>query len=164
MTNSLSGRRFHRRYLEGVSLSVLIANGDIFAWAESVRAKAIAAFVIILSRLVVIENPAAMLGPTRLVDQKTEFVWLTFPKPAHATVVALLLPERGVDVAFAIQGRDKFITMPRRALGKLLGSGEIEPDAFETVRQGRHGLVSLVGTMMSIMARFGKRVLIWISP
>jgi hypothetical protein len=50
--------------------------------------------------------------------------------------------------------------VPRRSLGELLGPGEIEPDAFETVRQGSHGLVSLNTNMLPLVSRFGKGILI----
>jgi hypothetical protein len=64
----------------------------------------------------------------------------------------------------AIEWSDEFVTVPRGPLGELLGTGEIESDALERMRQGRHGLVSLISIMVDIMPRSGKDILIWISP
>jgi hypothetical protein len=127
------------------------------------RAEAVSAFVVIVCSLIIVKHPARMLGSARPVHQEAEFIIFTFPEPADAAMIAMLFPEGDVDMTFRIERRDKFITVPRRALGKLLGAREIESDAFESVRQGGHGLVSLISMMLTIMPRSGKAILIWIS-
>jgi len=44
-------------------------------------------------------------------------------------------------------------------LRELLGAGEIEPDAFESVRQSSHWLVSLILIMLLRMPYRGKGIL-----
>ena len=39
-----------------------------------------------------------------------------------------------------VERRDEFVAVPRGALRELLGTGEVEPDTFETARQDRHSL------------------------
>jgi hypothetical protein len=46
-------------------------------------------------------------------------------------MIAMRFPKRCVDMAFTVERRDKFVAVLCRALGKLLGSGEVEPDALE---------------------------------
>jgi len=128
------------------------------------RAEAISAFVVIVGSLIIVKHPTGMLGAARPVHQEAEFIIFTFPEPADAAMIAMLFPEGDVDMTFRIERRDEFITVPRRALGELLGAREIESDAFESVRQGGHGLVSLISIIVIIMPRSGKAILIWISP
>jgi len=79
-------------------------------------------------------------------------------------MIAMLFPQRSVDMALGVERSDELISVPRRALGELFGAGEIEPDTFESVRQRSHGLVSFIIIMLAIMPRPAKSVLIWISP
>ena len=79
-------------------------------------------------------------------------------------MIAMLFPERGVDMTLGVERSDEFISVPRRALGELLGAREIEPDAFESMRQRGHGLVSFIIIIVAIMPRPAKGILIWISP
>src|SRR5664279_327977 len=134
-----SGRRLDRDHLVGMRLAVLVADRDIFARAERMGAEAVAALVVVLGGLIVVEHPARMLRATRLVHQETVFVVLAFPEPAHAAMLALALPELHVDVGRAVERGDEFITVALRALREFLGAGQIEPDAFERMRQGGHG-------------------------
>ena len=48
-------------------LAVLVADRDVFAVAEDVVAEAIAGFIVVLRGLVVIEDPARVLGATRIL-------------------------------------------------------------------------------------------------
>jgi hypothetical protein len=57
----------------------------------------------------------------------------------------MLAPQRGVDIAVAIERRDEFITMLLRPLGKLFRAGEIEPDTLEAGWQNGHRNISSVG-------------------
>src|SRR5664279_6513693 len=134
-----SGRRLDCDHLIGMGLAVLVADRDIFARAERMGAEAIAALVVVDPGWVVVEDPARMLGATRLVHQKADLVVLAFPEPAHAAMLALALPELHVDMALVIERGDEFVTMKLRALRELLGAGKIEPDALERVRQRGHG-------------------------
>src|SRR3974377_1512709 len=52
---------------KGVQRAVLVADRDILAGSENVVAEAVSGLVVILGFLVVIEHPACMLGPPRLV-------------------------------------------------------------------------------------------------
>jgi hypothetical protein len=54
-----------------------------------------------------------MLRPARPLHQEAVLVFLALPEPAHAAMIAVLLPKRGVDVAFGVERRDEFIPMPR---------------------------------------------------
>src|SRR5262249_20050246 len=107
--------------------------------AEGVIAEAIAGLVIVLGGLVVVENPARVLGPSRLMHETAEFVVLALPEPAHAAMPAMLAPELGIDAAVGAQRRHKFVAVPGRALREFLRAGEIEADAFEGMRQLGHG-------------------------
>src|SRR5579872_3674165 len=134
-----SGGSFDGGNLIGVHLTVFVANGNIFAGPECMRAEPIAALVVVLRGLVIIEDPAHVLGPARPVHQETVLVGLTIPEPPHAAMVAVLLPEPCIDMVPGIERRHEFIAMPRRALRELLRAGEVEPDALERVWQGGHG-------------------------
>src|SRR5450830_297278 len=154
-----SGHRLDRDHVVGVHLAILIADRDVFARAEQMRAEAITVLVVVHGGLVVIEEPARVLGSARLVHQETGFVVLAFPEPAHAAIFTMLAPERDVDMALVVERGDEFVTMPRRALRELLGAGEIEPDAFERMRQRGHGRVSIVDNakfVVAIMAACGQ--------
>jgi hypothetical protein len=107
-----------------------------------VRAETVAALVIGIRSLVIVEHPASVLLTARLADKKAVFILLTFPKSSDTAMIPVVLPELGVDMTIAVERRDEFVSVSRGAPGELLGASEIEPDAFECVRQGSHGLWS----------------------
>jgi hypothetical protein len=74
------------------------------------------------------------------MEKKAVLVVLAFRKSSHAAKIAMLFPQGGIDMAYTVERRDEFVTVPRGALRELLGTGEVEPDTFETARQGRHSL------------------------
>lgn len=132
----------NRDHLKGVHLAFFVANRDIFTRPENVRAETVAALVIGIRSLVIVEHPASVLLTARLADKKAVFILLTFPKSSDTAMIPVVLPELGVDMTIAVERRDEFVSVSRGALGELLGASEIEPDAFECVRQGSHGLWS----------------------
>src|SRR5665811_1955649 len=134
-----SGRRFDRGHLVGVGLAVLVADRDIFARAERMGAEAVAALVVVGPGWIVVEDPARMLGSARLVHQEADLVVRAFPEPAHAAMLAIVSPERHVDMALVVERGDEFVAMALRALREFLGAGKIEPNALERVRQRGHG-------------------------
>ena len=122
----------------------LVADRDVFARTENVRAEAVTALVVVLGAPIVVEHPAGVLRPARLVHEEADLVLLAIPEPADPAVAPVLLPLRLIDVAVGLERRDELVAVPRRALRKLLRAGEVEPDALEIVRQRRHGTVSIV--------------------
>ena len=110
---------------------------DVFTQHEGVGAEAVAGFVVVAGFRVVIEHPARMLGAARLVHQTADLVRLVVPEPAHAAVVAMLLPELAVDVAVVVERSDELVAMPRRSGRKLLRPGKFEANALEYMWQ-RH--------------------------
>src|SRR5664280_3714663 len=132
-------RRPPRSTLSSSSAASDVYKRQIFPRAERMGAEAIAALVVVDPGWVVVEDPARMLGATRLVHQKADLVIVAFPEPAHAAMLALALPELHVDMALVVERGDEFVTMKLRALRELLGAGKIEPDALERVRQRGHG-------------------------
>src|SRR5262245_41943314 len=140
-------------------LASLVADRDIFTRSKCMRAKTVAAFIVGIRSLVVVEHPAPMFGAARPMNQKAVLIGFASPESPDAADVAMLLPQHDVDMTLAVERRDKFITMSRRSLRELLGAGEIEPDAFENVRQGGHSLVSLIVIMLLRMPQYGKGML-----
>src|SRR5665213_976129 len=134
-----SGRGFHRHNDISMRLAVLVANRDIFARAERMGAEAVAALIVILRGLVVVEYPARVLGSARPVHQKSDFVVFAFPEPAHPAMFAVALPKLGVDMILLVERGDEFVTLSLRALREFLGAGEVKPDALGRVRQRGHG-------------------------
>src|SRR5450631_1831518 len=103
-------RRLHGGNLEGVKLVVVvIADRDIFARNEDMGAEAIAGFVVVGCRIV-LKDPKRMLRAARLVHEMTGLV-VVAPEAPHATLLAVLLPELGIDMAVGIERSDKFIAV-----------------------------------------------------
>src|SRR5450755_4519287 len=123
MGHRRSGRRLDRGHLVGMRLAVLVADRDIFARAERMGAEAVAALVVVDPGWIVVEDPARMLGSARLMHQKADLVVLAFPKPAHAAMLAIALPELHVDMALVVERSDEFVTMTLRTLREFLGAG-----------------------------------------
>src|SRR6185312_1374557 len=86
-----SGRRLDGGHLVGMHLAVLAADRDVFAGPEGVGAEAVAALVVLLGGLVVIEHPAGVLRPARLVHEHADLVRLPGPEAADAAMGAVLL-------------------------------------------------------------------------
>jgi hypothetical protein len=84
-----------------------------------------------------------VLSATGLMDEAADLVLLTFPKSPNPTVIPILFPEQGIDVSLGIEGRNKIISMARRAVGKLPGTGKIEQDTIEVDQFGKrsHGAI-----------------------
>jgi len=154
----------NRDHLKSMHLAFVIANRDIFTRPENVRAETVTAFVISIGGLVVVEHPASVLLTAGLVDKQAVFILLTFPKSSDTAMIPVLLPDLGIDMTIAVERRHEFVSMSRGALGELLGASEIEPDAFECVRQGSHGLVSLMPIMPPVTPRSARIRMPWIWP
>ena len=114
-------------------------------------AKAVALLVIVDASRIVVKDPAAVLGPARLVHQEADLVGLALPDPAHPAILAVLAPKRHVDIVLGIERGDEFITVPRGALGELLGAGKIEPDTLERVGQCGHRRISVVDSSFRVV-------------
>jgi hypothetical protein len=78
------------------------------------------------------------LGAARLVEQAAELVILALPEPTHAAVLAVSVPQLGIDAPIGVERGDKFVAVAVGARREFLRAGEIEPDALEHVRQLRH--------------------------
>ena len=98
-------------------LALFVANRNVFARLENMRAEAITTFVIGIRGLVVVEHPASVLRSARPVDEEAVFIRLAFPKSSYAAMIAMLLPELGIDMTFIVERSYEFIPMSRRALG-----------------------------------------------
>ena len=109
--------------------AVLIPNGDIFSRPKSMGTEAVSGLLVLLGAIPVVEHPARMLGAAGLVHQVTKFL-LVAPEAAHAAIFTMLLPLRLVDMSASVEGRNEFVTMPRRAGGEVLRPREIQPDAL----------------------------------
>jgi hypothetical protein len=105
------------------------------------RPESIARLIIVYRLGVVIKYPPGVLGAAGLVDEPTDLVALTLPEPADPAMVAVLVPEMGVDVPAAIEGRYELVTMMPGACRKLLGPRQIQANALERMGQ-RHGRAS----------------------
>src|SRR5665647_449762 len=81
-----SGRRFDRHHQVSVHLAVIVADRNIFARTEHMGAEAVAALVVVLGGLVIVEHPARMLWAARLVHQEADLVVGAFPEPAYAAM------------------------------------------------------------------------------
>jgi hypothetical protein len=66
-------------------------------------AKSISRLIIVGAALIIVEHPAGVLAATRLVHQVPDLVVLILPEPTNPAMVAMLLPEGGVDVALRVQ-------------------------------------------------------------
>src|SRR5262249_31452983 len=122
-------RRLHRNDLERVHVAILVADRHVLAGHEGVGGEAVARLVILLRGLVIVEPPARMLVAAGLVHQLADFLVVP-PEPAHATVFAVLSPQARIDMVAGVQRRDELVAVARRAVGKFLRAGEIEPNAL----------------------------------
>jgi hypothetical protein len=136
-----------------VHLAIFTADRDIFPVAKDVIREAIAGLVVVLRCLVIIENPARVLGTARLVDQLTELVVLSLSESTHAAMLAIGPPQLGIDTPVGTEWSDEFVAVPVRARREFLRTGEVEPDALEHVRQLRHDGTSVgAGAMRNSIA------------
>src|SRR5262249_56107466 len=101
-----------RNHAEGVHLAIFTADRDIFAVAKDVIGEAIAGLVVVLRRLVIIENPARVLGTARLVDQLTELVVLALPESTHAAMLPLGPPQLPIHPPTPLHPTDAFLPVP----------------------------------------------------
>lgn len=137
-------------------LAFLAANGDIFTRAECVRTKPVAAFIIVFRRRIVVEYPALVLWSSRSMDKEAIFIRFALPESSDAAGMAVLLPERRIDVTARVERSDEFVAVSPGPLGELLGTGEIEPDALERMWKGAHSLASLHMRMLTHQAVVGQ--------
>jgi hypothetical protein len=92
-------------------LAVFAADRDVFA--VSVIAEALAGLVVVLRRLVIVEQPARVLGTAQPVNQAAELVILALPGPTHTAVLAVSAPQLGTDAPIGVSsGGDKFVAVP----------------------------------------------------
>src|ERR1700674_1427011 len=133
-----SGRGLDRNDLERVHLPLFIADRDVFAGDESMRAEAVAGFVVLLGNVLVIEHPAGVAGTPRAMHQTPHLVRLAPPEATHAAMVAVLAPQLRIDMPVGIERGHKLVAMAGGARGKFLRAGQVEPDALEHMRQRRH--------------------------
>jgi hypothetical protein len=152
----LSRNGFDGRNLKGMHLAFVAANGDIFTRAERVRSKPVAAFVIVFRRRIVVEYPALVLWSSSSADKEAVLIRFALPESSDATDIAVLLPERRIDVTARVERSREFVAVPPGPLGELPGTGEIEPDAFERMWKGAHGLASLHMRMLTHQAAVGQ--------
>jgi hypothetical protein len=96
------------------------------------RAELVTDFIVIILVRIIVENPASMFSATRLMHETTDFVVLACPESPDPAIVTILLPEDWIDVSFGIEGRNKIISMARRAVGKFPGARKIQQDAVPT--------------------------------
>jgi hypothetical protein len=94
-----------------MQLAVVVSDRDIFARRELVRAEAEARLVVLDALGIVVEDPAGVLGPARLVDQATDLVVLALPEPAYPATIPILVPELRVDMADRVKRRDELVAM-----------------------------------------------------
>src|SRR5262245_59441687 len=120
-----SRRWLDRIHPERVHLAVFAADRDVFAVAERVIAEAIASLVVLLRCLVVIEDPARVLGAARLVYEAAKLVVLALPEPPHAAMLAICAPQLGIDVSISVERGDEFIAVPLRTRRKVLGRARL---------------------------------------
>lgn len=98
-------------------LAGVVADRDIFARHERMGTEPIAGFVVIFGGIVIIENPLRMFRPARFVQQMPG-LFLATPEPAHAAIVAMLAPERRIDMAALVERSYKFVAVAGRAISK----------------------------------------------
>jgi hypothetical protein len=90
---------------------------------------------------IVVEDPAGVLRPARLVDQATDLVVLALPESAYPAMIPILVPELRVDMTDRVERRDELVAMTNGARGKLLRARQIEANAFKRMWE-RHGRTS----------------------
>ena len=103
--------RIHRYDAKGVELAVLSADRDILARQKRMCAELVTGFIVVVLVGIVIENPACVLSAARLVDETTDLVVLSCPKPPYPAVVPILLPEDRVDMSLEIERCDEIISV-----------------------------------------------------
>jgi hypothetical protein len=94
-----------------VQFAAFIGDRNIFAGCKFVRSEAIAGLVVIVPIGIVVEHPAGMLSPARLMDQVSDLVVLSLPKSANATLVAMGLPSLGIDMSLGVQRSNELIAV-----------------------------------------------------
>jgi hypothetical protein len=116
-------------------VGALIAQRQVFAGYEVVRAKSISGFVIISASSVVVKNPASMLTTTWLVCEHAELFIVMTPKASHSAVIAMRLPEMKIDVPFVIERRYELIAVNTGARWKILGACKMQANSLERMGQ-----------------------------
>ena len=99
-----------------MDIAVVFTNRDVFAGTEGMGPEAVAHFIIVHPVLVVIEDPARVLGPAWFMHQAADLIRSAIPKPTHPAMVAMFAPKFGIDVATCINWGDEFVAMARRYL------------------------------------------------
>src|SRR6266545_3272145 len=105
------------------------------------RAETIPRFVVVGSGRVIVKYPSGMLRPAGLVNDAADLFVRSVPEPAHATMVAMRLPELRVDVTFGIERGDELVAVPGRSGRKFLRPCEVELDALEGMGQCHEGVL-----------------------
>jgi hypothetical protein len=137
-------------------LAFLAANGDIFTRVECVRTKPVAAFIIVFRRRIVVEYPALVLWSSRSMDNEAVLILFALPESSDAAGMAVLLPERRIDVTRSRGAEPRIRSRVAGTLGGTPWTGEIEPDAFERMWKGAHGLASLHIRMLTHQVAVGQ--------
>ena len=135
--------RLDRDHSEGVQFAALIGDRNIFARCKFMRAEAIARLVVIVPIGIVVEHPAGMLSPARLMDQVSYLVRLALPKSANVTLDALGLPSFGIDMSLSVQWGDELLAGIGRSRRILFRSSELKADRFEWARNFHEHLLLL---------------------
>ena len=115
--------------LECVEVAILILDGDILTRLKGMAAKAVPRLVIILTFNVVVERPR----PSRTMDQVAQFLFFISPEPTHAAMLALFLPDRGINMPGIVQRGSELIPMTGGPLRVLLRARQIEANFPERI-------------------------------
>jgi hypothetical protein len=111
-----------------MNLIMMVPDRYIFAKLERMCAETVPCFVVV-SGAFVVEQPTCMLRSTGLVHEAASLVFFALPKSVDATMLAIFLPERRINVPGSVEGSHEHVAMPRGTFWKLLRSGKIERNA-----------------------------------
>src|SRR5262249_472575 len=114
-------------------LAVLVTDRHVFAGSEGVSAEAVAALVVVLRPVVVVEPPTRVRA-ARGMNQAADLVGLAVPEAADPAMVPVLAPQLQIDMAGRIERRDELVAVTRRSRRMLLRARKVEPDALEHMR------------------------------
>jgi len=105
-----SSRVFDRNDPEGV-IGVLIAERQVFARREMMGSKSVTYLIIVRTLLVVVKDPTGMLVAAGLMGEKSELFIVAAPETADPALIAMRVPERGIDMTTGIERSDELIAV-----------------------------------------------------
>lgn len=146
-----SRRRFHADDAKGVHV-VALSHRDVFAGAEYMLAEAVAGFVRLIARNVIVKPPR----PARRAREMADVDFLIGPKPYGGALIAVRAPQIWIHTPLGVERRNEIIADLAGAVRVTGLARQFQPNAPKTRGQGmflrwRH--ILLPGQVKRICAR-----------